>query len=171
VIPLPPLARATGATTVDDEDAGAALDFPDDAGPAIAAVPPAPAARHRDAWWAVALDELTHNRKLQILIGVLAVLAVGVPLLWPRENPGASIAELRRHPHRWDNRGVTVRGRVAEVFPLGGGYAYYLLQGRDTLVVFTRASAPERRRSVTVSGTIQTGYLDGQPRQALFENP
>ena len=64
---------------------------------------------------------------------------------------------------------VHVEGRVGEVFPVGGGYAFYLRDGRDTMVVFTRSRTPERDEHVKIDGTVSTGYLDGQARTALFE--
>jgi hypothetical protein len=165
VIPFPPAVR----TQEPEEDAPEALDFPEDSGPAMAVAPPSPGGpRPREAWWAVAMDEITTNRRIQLLVGLLlAAILLAVWILQPR-NPGVAIGEIRKHPERWDNRGVTVSGKVGEVFPLGGGHAFYLHQGRDTLVVFTRSGAPQARKRVTVTGTIQTGYLDGQPRQSLF---
>jgi hypothetical protein len=65
---------------------------------------------------------------------------------------------------------VKVAGRVGQVFHVGGGFAYYLHDGRDTLVVFTRTRKPEERQHVTVLGTMSTGYLDGLPTLALFES-
>ena len=56
-------------------------------------------------------------------------------------------------------------------FFVGGGFAFYLMQGRDTIVAFTRVTAPEPRTVVTVTGQVSTGFLDGVPRQALFEDP
>ena len=64
---------------------------------------------------------------------------------------------------------MRVNGRVGEVFHVGGGYAFYLLQGRDTIVVFTRSRVPVPRQNVTVVASVSTGFLDGAPRQALFE--
>jgi len=43
------------------------------------------------------------------------------------------------------------------------------VQGRDTIVTFTRAGAPVPRKVVTVTGHVSTGFLDGVPRQALFQ--
>jgi hypothetical protein len=66
---------------------------------------------------------------------------------------------------------VTVRGRVGEdVFAVGAGWAFYLVQGRDTIVVFTRIQAPKPHEVITVKGQVSTGFLDGVPRQALFED-
>uniref|UniRef100_A0A832I1V8 Uncharacterized protein n=1 Tax=Eiseniibacteriota bacterium TaxID=2212470 RepID=A0A832I1V8_UNCEI len=168
-----PAARPSPAANEDDALAVAAADdFPSDdvtgAGPAR--VLPGPGARPRDAWWAIALDALRENRAAQLGVIAAVVLGVAAVSLWPRESPGVSIREIKAHPERWDNQSVTVRGKVVEVFPVGGGHAYSLLQGRDTLVVFTRAGAPALRRAISVTGTIQTGFLDGRPRQSLFED-
>ena len=45
-----------------------------------------------------------------------------------------------------------------------------LVQGRDTIVVFTRTQMPTAHAVVTVKGQVSTGFLDGAPRQALFED-
>ncbi|HEY6866881.1 MAG TPA: hypothetical protein VI792_06470, partial [Candidatus Eisenbacteria bacterium] len=61
-------------------------------------------------------------------------------------------------------------GTVGEVYPVGGGYSFYLLQGRDTIVVFTRSRTPVRDERIAVTGVVSTGVLNGQLRQALLEN-
>ena len=76
---------------------------------------------------------------------------------------------MRRHPDRYDGQSVRLSGRVGEVFPVGGGYAFYLHGGRDTIVVFTRSHKPHVDQHVTVEGTVSTGYLDGQSMCAVFE--
>jgi hypothetical protein len=81
-----------------------------------------------------------------------------------------SISHLRRHAGSMDGADVKVAGTVGQVFAVGGGYAFYLHDGRDTLVVFTRVRHPSPRQHVTVRGTMSTGYLDGQARTALFES-
>ncbi len=164
----PPPARANDL----DEDAG----FPDDAGPA----PPAPVARaatpavrvapRREAWWLIAIDALREDRKVQILAG-LVVLLIAVIVFWPRSESTVALSEIHRHPQAWNAKSVRVSGRVGEVFQVGGGYAFYLHQGRDTLVVFTRSRTPQTNDHLSISGTISTGWLDGLPREALFEGP
>jgi hypothetical protein len=52
---------------------------------------------------------------------------------------------------------------------VGGGYAFYLRQGREDIVVFTRSRVPVRREELTIEGSISNGVLDGKTRQALFE--
>jgi len=64
---------------------------------------------------------------------------------------------------------VAVSGRVGETFPVGGGYAFYLHQGRDTIVVFTRSRVPTFRQRVQIVGSVSTGFLEGVPRAAIFE--
>jgi hypothetical protein len=44
------------------------------------------------------------------------------------------------------------------------------MQGRDTIVAFARARAPQPHEVLTVKGQVSTGFLDGLPRQALFED-
>lgn len=150
------------------------LEFPDDAAEPAPTGAPHPV-RHavappRESWWVVALDAIRSDVRIHIALGVLAV-AIAAYFVWPRAEQGASLRAIRHNPERFDGARVFVRGKVGEVFSLGGGYAFYLHQGRDTLVVFTRGAMPQSRKAVSVKGTIQTGFLDGAPRQALFADP
>lgn len=120
-------------------------------------------------WWRQASESFRTDRRLQILAG-LGVLALLTIAFFPRAEPGISLAELRKHPDRFDGQNVKVNGKVGEVFPVGGGYAFYLHQARDTMVVFTRVRTPQPRQNVKLTGHVSTGYLDGQPRLALFES-
>jgi hypothetical protein len=182
--PALPKTRAAGPATarplaaVPPLDDAYARDFEADAGldedeapdvfetprPALRPALPPP----RDGWWMVALDELRHNRRLQIL-AACAVVAVAAFVFWPRSEPGVSLGEIRRHPERYDGARVRVSGRIGQVYQVGGSYAFYLHQGRDTMVVFTRTRVPEPRKKVTLSASVSTGFLDGLPRQSLFE--
>lgn len=138
-----------------------------------AAAPPAAARRAvpmlREAWWVIALDAVRTDRRLQIGIGVVAALGLVLLVFRPGAGSTTPLREIREHPERYDNASVAVSGKVGEVFAVGGGYAFNLHQGRDTLVVFTRSRTPVPREKVTVKGSISTGFLDGRPRQALFE--
>jgi hypothetical protein len=89
---------------------------------------------------------------------------------WPREEKTISVAHLKQHPEHYADTQVRVSGRVAEVFPVGGSWAYTLLQGRDTIVVFTRTREPRRDERLVVVGTLSTGFLDGVSRAAIFES-
>jgi hypothetical protein len=64
---------------------------------------------------------------------------------------------------------VSVSGRVDEVFQVGGSWAWTLVQGRDTIVVFSRVRGPRERERVTVVGTVSRGWFGGESRLALFE--
>lgn len=119
-------------------------------------------------WWKAALELLRTNRIAQLCAGG-AVLVLITLALMPRGPKSMPVKDIRANAQRWDGVAVHVRGRVGEVFPVGGGYAYYLVQGRDTIVVFTRANAPNVRSTVSVNGTVSTGVLDGQTRVAIFE--
>ena len=142
-------------------------ELPDDS--AAHALPPPELQPLKEAWWLVALDAVQTNRRLQIALASL-LLMLGILALQPwRERP-ASLARIRRHPQQYDGRTVSVRGRVGDVFPIAGGFTYFLLSGRDTIVVFTHSHSPVMDQHLTVHGTISTGYLDGLPRQALFED-
>jgi hypothetical protein len=131
----------------------------------------APRRPRHESWWVVALEALRSDRRVQLLTLGTLLLTVLVLTLWPRSEPGISLRALRHDPGRWDAQRVRVHGRVGDVFGVGGGYAFYLLQGRDTMVVFTRSRRPEAGRSTEVVGMVSTGFLDGAPRQAIFEEP
>lgn len=109
------------------------------------------------------------NPRLWITVACVAALATIAAFAWPREKPGMSIAAIRKNATALDGRLVTVNGVVGDVFPVGGSWVYYLHQGRDTLVVFSRANVPTSKERRTVSGTVSTGFLEGVARPALFE--
>jgi len=120
-------------------------------------------------WWAGVTDRLRADRRLQAGIG-LALLAAVVFTFWPRGERTTSIAHLKEHPERFADTPVRVGGRVSEVFSVGGSWAYTVVQGRDTIVVFSRTREPKIREPIVVVGTLSRGYLDGQSRVAIFES-
>jgi len=126
---------------------------------------------HHEPWWLVLGEELATNRRLQI--GILAVVAASATVMfWPRgQEPGVSLGHIKKHPTRFEGRAVRVRGEVGEVFEIGQGYVFHLLQGRDSVVIFSPTRNPSPHDRVTVVGTVSTGYLDGLPRVAIFETP
>jgi hypothetical protein len=115
-----------------------------------------------------ALGTLTRSQPL-LFVAFAVIAVVALMMFRPKDEQTVSIAAIHRHPERFDGRPVKVRGRVGDVFEVGGGYAFYLRQGRDDIVVFTRSRVPVRREEVTISGSISNGVLDGKTRQALFE--
>jgi hypothetical protein len=141
-------------------------EFPGDTKPVP---PPVRLAPLRESWWTIALEELRTDRRIHVGAAVL-LAAFAVYQFWPRREPTVSISYLAGHPHEADGRAVTIRGRVGDVFPVGGGYAFYLRQGHDTIVVFTRTRTPMPNENITVRGKISTGFLDGAPHQSLFED-
>ena len=118
--------------------------------------------------WVVAMDWLQSNPRVMVLIGLGVAAIVSAWLFWPRSEKGISLHDLRAHAARYDGQTVRLNGRVGEVFNVGAGWAFNLHQGRDTIVVFTRAAAPRTRDKVSIVGSVSTGYLDGSPRQAIF---
>jgi hypothetical protein len=106
-----------------------------------------------------------------VLVALAVIAVVALMLFRPKDEQTVSISAIRHHPERFDGRPVKVKGRVGEVYSVGGGYAFHLYQGRDDIVVFTRSRVPVRREEVTINGSISSGILDGKPRQALFETP
>ena len=139
--------------------------------PRVAAVPPQ-LADLREPWWVIAIDGLRTNRSVQVGVAVAFVAFVLLARWsWPRGVGTTSLSELRRHPSHFDGQTVTVRGRVGDdIFAVGAGWAFYLVQGRDTIVTFTRSQMPKPHDVITVKGQVSAGFLDGVPRQALFED-
>ncbi len=136
------------------------------------AAPPAPApAPLAESWWVIVLDNLRMNRRAQLAVAAaLAVLVALGAWMWPRGVGTTPLSRIRRHPAEFDGREVVVRGRVGDdVFAVGAGWAFYLMQGRDTIVAFSMTRMPEARKVLTLKGQVSTGFLDGRPRQALFE--
>jgi len=119
-------------------------------------------------WWNSMPNLARLNPRLALVLGLL-VLAAGAYTFWPRHEKTISVAHLKEHPERYADANVRVGGQVSEVFAVGGSWAYTLVQGRDTIVVFSRTRAPRVRDHVVVVGTLSTGYLDGQSRAAIFE--
>jgi hypothetical protein len=120
-------------------------------------------------WWMQVPVLLRENRRVQMLAGLGALLLL-VIAFWPKPEKSLSLGAIRRDPTHFDGKSVRVSGRIGEVFEMGGGYAFYLHQGRDTLVVFTRSRTPRRGDRVTVAGSMSTGYFNGQSGTALFES-
>jgi hypothetical protein len=135
--------------------------------------PPVAVEPLREAWWLVAADALRSDWRVQSAVAAaLLGLAVLAYALWPHGMDSTSIRSMRLDPRGFDGRTVLVRGRAGDdVFSVGSGWAFYLTQGRDTIVAFTRTRAPSPHEVVSLKGTVSTGFLDGQPRQALFEAP
>jgi hypothetical protein len=143
--------------------------FDDNTAEVRAARPVVAAPLRAEPWWVIAMDALRGDTRIQVLSGLIVLGAVVLTICWPRTEPGISLRTLRKDPARWDSQRVKVQGKVGDVFSLGGGYAFYLLQGRDTMVVFTRSRVPVTGKHTTVVGNVSTGFLDGAPRQAIFD--
>jgi len=120
-------------------------------------------------WWMQLPQLLREDRRVQGLAAFVAVVLLAL-LFWPRGEKSLSIGSIRREATRYDGQSVRVSGRIGEIFEVGGGHAFYLHQGRDTLVVFTRSRTPRRGEGATVVGMISTGFLNGQSGTALFES-
>jgi hypothetical protein len=143
----------------------------DDGLPRVVASPPALAAL-QEPWWVIMLDTLRTSRPVQTLaVAGIVALTLLAYWMWPRGVGTTSLSDVRHYPSQFDGRTVIVRGRVGDdVFAVGAGWAFYLMQGRDTIVAFTRSQTPTPREVITVKGQVSTGFLDGIPRQALFED-
>jgi hypothetical protein len=124
---------------------------------------------YRGAWKTQLLDRLRSDPRTQLIVLACLVVLALIPL-FARKASQTSLSQIRKHPQRYDGQVVTVEGRVGQVFSMGGSHVYYLHQGRDTLVVFTRLSPPLPLQKVTVKGSVSTGYLEGVARVALFDS-
>ena len=100
---------------------------------------------------------------------LLSVAALGWWGTRALKDTSESIVRIRNHPARFDGKSIVLKGQVGDVFDMSGSYAYYLHQGADAIVVFTRGTPPTPHTTVTVHGSISMGYLDGAPHPALFE--
>jgi hypothetical protein len=126
------------------------------------------APRLDEPWWAIVADALQTNRGLQagLVVALLAALAWAV---WPRSETTVPIRAIHEHPERFDGRQVRVKGKVGDVYEIGGAFAFYLEHNRDTIVVFSRVRRPYRNERLEVAGSVSMGYLDGVARPSLFE--
>jgi hypothetical protein len=106
---------------------------------------------------------------LIMLLIIAAVLLVGYLIYLSIANRGEAIARIQHYPDRYDGRLVSVSGHAGESFSMGSSVSYYLIQGRDSLIVFSRHGSPRKNQGVRVTGSISVGYLEGRPRPALFE--
>ena len=154
-----------------DLDARTPLDGPEPVSENRRESPPAQLRRLEEPWYLVWGEALATNRKVQG-VALLAVALIGGVMFFPRHRePGASLGAILRNPERFEGRPVVVRGEVLEAFDIGSGHVFHLRQGQDTVVVFSPSRRPRMRERVEVIGTVSTGYLDGEPRVALFESP
>ena len=111
---------------------------------------------------------LASDRRVQLAL-LLVVAVVLAMTFWPREEKTVSVAHLKSEPERFADTQVRVSGKVVEIYPVGSSWAYALVQGRDTIVVFTRMGTPKLHEKRVVVGTLSNGYLDGMSRAAIFE--
>lgn len=120
-------------------------------------------------WWMQIPQLLREDARAQGVVAVVVVALLAVTF-WPRAEKTMSLGGISHDPAHYDGQNVKVSGRIGETFEVGGGHAFYLHQGRDTLVVFTRSRTPRRGQKVTLVGTVSTGYLNGQSGTAIFES-
>ena len=101
-------------------------------------------------------------------LGIAVVALLATLVTRGVHDRGESISHIRSAASQYQGRALRISGRVGDVFEMGGSYVYYLLQGRDTMVVFTHGAAPRPGATISVEGTLSIGYLDGAARPALF---
>jgi hypothetical protein len=108
-------------------------------------------------------------RILWIGTGVALVIAIVATMLTlPREH-FVPVTIICADARAMDGQLVHVHGIVGQTFKVGGGSAFYLHEGRDSLVVYTLLRSPVEREHIKLFGTVSTGFLDGKPRVAVFE--
>ena len=166
---LPPAARAQTEWTP-EEAAAPDGDFsgPETPTAAVGRARALPLAAPKP-WWELLLARARSPLGL-LVVAVGGIAIVAVVLLSRPKDVSVPLSKIRHDTARYDGQQVTVRGKVGEVYPVGGGYSFYLLRGRDTIVVFTRSRTPVRDENVSVTGVVSTGALNGEVRQALLEN-
>lgn len=99
------------------------------------------------------------------LVAVVSALVAAIP----RGEPAMPLRAILDDAAALDGARVRVAGVVGQTFPVGEGHAFYLHQGRDTIVVFTRRRTPATDERIELEASVSTGYLAGRPRPALFE--
>ena len=112
-----------------------------------------------------------HPVILSIGTGAVVVIAFMVMTLMRPGEHFVSVATICANAHAMDGQLVHVHGTVGQTFLVGGGSAFYLHQGRDSVVVYTLLRSPAERQHIQLFGTVSTGFLDGKPRAAVFEAP
>jgi len=125
---------------------------------------------------AAGLDHLRFLRRPAVAITAVAVIAVviigGFTLRRAGSHGltgGVSLAQIRQQPEAFEGHEVEISGTAGEAFPVGQSFVFDLYQGRDTIVVYSRARRPRANEPLRVRGTISVGYLDGAARLALLE--
>jgi hypothetical protein len=102
--------------------------------------------------------------------GGLVVLAVTLAVSARPREQFMRVHEVLMHAEQLDGQEVRLRGVIGQTFPVGEGHTFYLHDGEDMIVVFTRVRTPVEREEVRVVGTVSTGFLDGKPRPVVFES-
>jgi len=147
----------------DDDLAGP--DTPDYSAEATRFAPPPPPPPR---WWEPALVWARSPRGMVLIGGGIVLLVAALVRVHPADKT-IRVSRIRHGGEGLDGQAVEVRGKVCDVYPVGDGYAFYLRQGRDTIVVFTRARTPMRGETVTVKGVVSAGILNHQVHQAVLE--
>ena len=119
-------------------------------------------------WWSRVPELVRMDRRVQVGLLLLA-LGLAAATFWPRAEKTISVKHLKEHGEQYADTQIRVGGRVSEVFPVGGSWAFTLVQGRDTIVVFSRTRKPAPREQVVVIGTLSRGWFGGESRVAIFE--
>ena len=115
--------------------------------------------------------ELNVTHLLMALLVLVTVTAVGMWTARAFKEPSVAIKRIHKYPAEFEGRTVVIRGKVGDVFKVGGSYAYFLMQNRDTIVVYTHGVRPNAHSTASVHGSVSIGYLDGSPRPVLWESP
>lgn len=131
---------------------------------------PAEEAKAPDNWIEKIRTLANANPKIAaIVLAAVSLITAGIYFM-TRTEKTTSLAFVREQAASLDGQTVTVEGKIGEVYQMGSSYAYLLHQGRDTVVIYTRTSHPIPGERVVISGSVSTGFLDGVPRVAIFQN-
>ena len=100
----------------------------------------------------------------RMLIATAALVLLGSCSLLP-----AKVSEIQRHPGRYDNHVVTLRGKATEVtkMPFMEEGMYRLDDGSGTILVLTRKSLPQEGASVLVRGKVRSALKIGDKSYGL----
>ena len=143
-------------------------DFPDADRSPLPVLDPEPVIESRPGLQAVAVEAA--KRSWKWVAGAAVTVLLGATLAHAIGFGTTPIRQVLHNPARYDGRTVRVRGQVSQdVYNVGGSYTFYLLQGRDSLVVFTRFRIPHPKEGVEISAQVSTGTLDNALRPALLE--
>lgn len=105
------------------------------------------------------------NRKIEITVVVSLIIATVFLVGCPTRT---SIGEITRDPGKYQNKEITVAGKVSDAFGALGTGAYQIDDGTGRLWVFSQNyGVPGSGAKVSVTGRLQQGFSFGGRSFAL----